>query len=94
MTDLSPAIMYMVLALAFVLVLAWVVIKFLSKIYSQRVLSGEIEVRSTYSLGSRQQLFVVKFRDKDYFLGVTQENIQLLDSMPSQSDIENTSDPE
>jgi len=86
MTSLSPAFLYMFLALAVVLVLAWVVIRFLSGIYTQRVLKGDIQVRSTFSLGSRQQLFVVKFRDKDYFLGVTQNTIQLLDSMPTQPD--------
>lgn len=88
MTGISASIIYLFLALVVVLLIAWVVIRFLSGIYTQRVLNGEIQVSSTYSLGTRQQLFVVKFRDKDYLLGVTPENIQVIDSMPVQSSSE------
>ena len=62
MTGISASIVYLFFALAVVLVLAWIVIRFMSGIYTQRVRHGEIKVCSTYSLGSRQQLFVVKFR--------------------------------
>lgn len=86
MTDFPITLMYLFLSLALVLILAFFVLRFLSGIYSQRVLKGDIVVRSTYSLGSRQQLTVVTFRDKEYLLGVTQHNIQLLDSFQSNND--------
>jgi flagellar protein FliO/FliZ len=86
MTEFPTTLMYLFLSLALVLILAFLVLRFLSGIYSQRVLKGDIAVRSTYSLGSRQQLTVVTFRDKEYLLGVTQHNIQLLDSFKADSE--------
>ena len=82
MTELAPSLIYLCLSLVVVLGLAWVVIKFMSGVYSQRVTSGEISIRSSYALGTRQQLYVVNFRDTDYFLGVTSDNINVLDKKP------------
>jgi flagellar biosynthetic protein FliO len=80
MADISPTIFYMLLSLVVVLALAWIVIRFLAGIYTQRVSGGEIQVKSTYALGTRQQLYVVNFRNTDYLLGVTAEKINVLDT--------------
>lgn len=74
------SILFSVLALCLILAMAWIVIKFLSRIYSGRIAGGEIQIRSTYALGSRQQLYVINFRNIDYFLGVTGEHITVIDS--------------
>lgn len=91
MTDLGPSIIYLFFSLLVVLAIAWVVIKFLSRIYAQRGPSGEIQILSSFVLGARQQLYVVNFRDKDYLLGVTSERIDVLDSCLAKPEVENDS---
>ena len=81
--SLPVSILFTVLALCFTLAVAWLVIKILSRLYSTRVAGGEIQVLSSYTLGARQQLYIVNVRDKDYVLGVTNEQIQVLDTFPA-----------
>lgn len=73
------------LALAATLVLAWLVLKFIASTYKTRIASSEIQVKSSYSLGAKQHLYVVSFRKTDYLLGVTGENIQILDRYPEEN---------
>jgi len=83
MGDFAPSVIYLIVSLLTVLAVAWVVIKFLSRIYSQRVTGGEIQVSSSYVLGARQHLYVVNFRDSDFLLGVTAEKIEVLGTFPA-----------
>lgn len=80
--DFPLTILFSVLALAGTLVLAWLVLKFIAATYKSRMVNGEIQVRSTFSLGVKQHLYVVNFRNTDYFLGVTADKIEVLDSYP------------
>lgn len=84
MTELPLSILFTVIALCVTLLMAWAVIKFLSKAYNSRAAGGDIRLLSTFALGTRQQLYVVTFRDTDYFLGVTNDSISVLDSCPAQ----------
>lgn len=83
MAELAPSFVYLFLSLLFVIGIAWVVIRFMSGLYSQRMSSGEIRVLSSYALGARQQLYVVNFRNTDYFIGVTADKINVLDRVES-----------
>jgi len=76
------SIVITLVALAFVLVLAWFVIKFLSGINRFRGSVGEVKVCSSTMLGTRERLVVVTFRDHDYLLGVTSEQISIIDKLP------------
>lgn len=88
MTEFPPSLLYTLLSLVVVLALAWVVIQFLAGVYRQRTIGGEIRVKSTYALGTRQQLYVINFRDTDYLLGVTSEKIDVLDSFAANRNID------
>jgi len=76
---LPLSIIFTIIALLFLLILAWFVLKFIANTYKTRVANGEISVLSTYALGAKQHLYVVNFRNTDYFLGVTGERIEVLD---------------
>jgi len=89
-TPLPLSILFTIFALCAILGLAWVVLKFFASTYKSRVANGEIQIRSTYALGARQHLYVVNFRDKDYFLGVTAEHIKLIDSSPEKPNLKDT----
>ena len=90
MEELTPSLVYLCISLLIVLALAWVVIKFMSGLVSQRRSGGEIQVRSSYSLGTRQQLYVVNFRESDYLIGVTAEAISVLDQVEAQRNVDAT----
>lgn len=85
MTELPLSILFTVIALCVSLGMAWVVIKFMSKAYNSRATGGDIKLLTTFALGTRQQLYVVNFRDTDYFLGVTNDSISVLDSCPAKT---------
>lgn len=91
-TTLPLSLLFTVLALCIVLAMAWLTIKFLSKIFRGRVAGGEIEIRSTYALGTRQHLYIVQYRNTDYFLGVTTDKIELLDSHHAKQNNEHDSE--
>lgn len=84
-TSLPLSILFTVLALITTLAIAWFAIKFLSGLYNARVSDGEIQIRSTYALGAKQQLYIVNLRGNDYFLGVTSDRIEVIDKLPEQS---------
>lgn len=77
--NLPLSIIFTIIALLVLLILAWFVLKFIASTYKKRIVNGEISVLSTYALGAKQHLYVVNFRNTDYFLGVTGENIEVLD---------------
>lgn len=85
MSEMAPSLVYLFISLLVVLALAWVVIKFMASIYSQRKPGGEIQMRTSYSLGARQQLYVINFRNTDYLLGVTADRISVLDKVEAKA---------
>ncbi len=81
-SSLPVSILFTMLALCLTLIMAWVVIKFLARIYSARDSNGEIKVRSTYALSTRLQLYIVNLRGTDYFLSVTSDRVDVIDKFP------------
>lgn len=69
-----------VLALAFVLALAWILLKALQRTGIARNRSGKavLQVVQQISLGGRESVALVRHGDREYLLGVTPHQVQLL----------------
>lgn len=53
---------------------------------------GELEIVERLPLGPRQQIAVVKYKEREIVLGLTQDRITLLDSREEKADDENIAD--
>lgn len=69
-----------VLALAFVLALAWILLKVLQRTGIARNQSGKavLQVVQQISLGGRESVALVRHGDREYLLGVTPHQVHLL----------------
>lgn len=69
-----------VLALVFVLALAWIFLKVLQRTGIARNRSGNavLQVVQQISLGGRERVALVRHGDREYLLGVTPHQVQLL----------------
>ena len=73
------------LALALVLALAWLALRALKKFQnrSQRSSGGNpMQVLRSVGLGPRERLVTVRYRDREYLLGVATGGVSLIDSWP------------
>ena len=72
------------LALAFVLALAWFALRGLKRL-QQRAGGREgdtIVVLSSAGVGTRERLVAVRYRDRDYLLGIAAGAVTLIDRWP------------
>lgn len=76
-----------VLALAFVLALAWIFLRILQRTGIARNRSGKatLQVVQQVSLGGRERVALVRHGDREYLLGVTPHQVQLLSEYTEQA---------
>jgi flagellar biosynthetic protein FliO len=69
------------LALAFVLALAWLLLRLLKRAITPRTVNGQIplHVIQAVALGGRERLVIVRQGDQEYVLGVTAASVSLID---------------
>lgn len=67
------------LALVFVLVLAWVVLKAISLNYKRTQSGGHIKVIETANISPKDRVAVIRYRDEDYLVGINGQSFTLLD---------------
>ena len=68
-------------ALAFVLALAWLLLRLFRRLMKPRAASGQmpLEVVQALALGGRERLLVVRHDQREYVLGVTAASVSLID---------------
>lgn len=66
------------LALLAVLVLAYFVIKGGAKLAGIKKGNGALQLIESTAIGSRERLIVVRYRDKEMLLGVTAQNVTVI----------------
>lgn len=76
-----------VLALAFVLALAWILLRILQRtgIAQNRGGKATLQVVQQISLGGRERVALVRHGDREYLLGVTPHQVQLLSECTPQA---------
>ena len=76
------------LALALVLALAWLALRALKQFQNRGERSGGgnrgngVQVLRSVGLGPRERLVTVRYRDREYLLGVATGGVSLIDSWP------------
>ena len=78
---LSSSLLATVLALAFVLALAWLFLRLLKRATTMRSIDGRVppQVVQAVPLGGRERLVVVRDGATEYVLGVTANSVSLID---------------
>ena len=73
------------LALALVLALAWLALRALKKLQGRSTGGGgnPMQVLRSAALGPRERLVTVRYRDREYLLGVATGGVNLIDSWPA-----------
>ena len=82
---LWSSLLVTMLALAFVLALAWLFLRLLKRSTALRSADGRRppQVVQAVSLGGRERLVVVRDGDQEYVLGVTTASVSLIDKRPA-----------
>ncbi|MDO5288707.1 MAG: flagellar biosynthetic protein FliO [Pseudomonadota bacterium] len=85
--NLWSSLFVTILALAFVLALAWLFLRLLKRATTLRSADGSTppQVVQAVPLGARERLIVVRDGDHEYVLGVTASSVSLIDKRPAAS---------
>lgn len=79
MNSFPTSVLFTLLALVLVLVLAWLILRGLSKMNITKSRNGRIEVLDSVPMGTRERLVLVRCDEQEYLLGVTASSITRLD---------------
>ena len=82
MDNFPLTLLFTILALALVLVIAWLAIRLLARFSHGQMKNGRIKLTHTLPLGARERLVLVECDDTTYFLGVTANSISVIDQKP------------
>ncbi|WP_456412293.1 flagellar biosynthetic protein FliO [Thiolapillus sp.] len=86
MADYATQLLFMLLALAIVLALAWLVLRAIRAIHPGKFRDDRLKLLLSLPVGTRERLIVIRYRKQDYLLGVTGASIDLLDKQPATDD--------
>jgi len=80
-TKLWSSFLVSLLALAFVLGLAWLLLRLFKRAMTPRAVNGQmpVNVLQAVALGGRERLVIVRQGDHEYVLGVTATSVNLID---------------
>jgi len=68
------------LALLAVLLLAYLIIKGGARLHHLQNRKGSIAIKESASLGNRERIVLIDYKDKSYLLAVTAQNVSVIDS--------------
>jgi len=82
--DFSGSLLLTMLALVVVLIIAWLVIRFLASLTKHNTgRMRAVKVLQTIALGSRERVGLVQYKGNDLLLGVTAGGISVIDKSTS-----------
>jgi flagellar protein FliO/FliZ len=84
-------LLFVVLALIFVVLMAWLLLKGLKGLHTQHGDGTRLKLLLTLSVGTRERLVVVNYREHEYLIGITHGSVNLLDKLPAGEEKVNTS---
>jgi flagellar protein FliO/FliZ len=90
MNSYVQELLFVILALIFVVAMAWLLLKGLKGFHTQHTDGTRLKLMLTLSVGTRERLVVVNYRDHEYLVGITPGSIRLLDKLPI-NDVETSS---
>jgi len=80
-TNLWASFLVTLVALAFVLALAWLLLRLFKRVITPRTVHGQmpLDVIQAVALGGRERLVIVRQGHHEYVLGVTAASVNLID---------------
>ncbi|MBX2885008.1 MAG: flagellar biosynthetic protein FliO [Granulosicoccus sp.] len=72
-----------ILALALVLVLAWIILRALSATGLTRSRTGRLKIKETLALGARERIVLIEHDEHEYLVGVSSGSINLIEKKPA-----------
>jgi flagellar biogenesis protein FliO len=93
MDNYVQELLFVILALLFVVMMAWLLLKGLKGFHSQYGDGTRMKLMLTLSVGTRERLVVINYRDHEYLIGITPSSIMLLDKLPAGEENPHTSNP-
>lgn len=89
MNTFPTTLIFTILALAFVLALAWLILKALSGFNRRRSINSLINIKESIPISARDRLLVVHYRGSDYLLSTSAQGVQLIDKhLPEASPVQ------
>ena len=88
MDNYLQELLFMFLALIFVVAMAWLLLKGLKGFHAQSGDGNRMKLVLNLSVGARERLVVVTYRDNEYLVGITPGGMSLLDKLPKQADVD------
>jgi len=79
MTAFPTTLIFTILALAFVLALAWLILKAFAGFSRRGSSNSLISIKESVPIGARDRLLVVHYRGSDYLLSTSTQGVQLID---------------
>jgi flagellar protein FliO/FliZ len=76
-------LIFVILALIFVVAMAWLLLKGLKGFHHQSGDGTRIKLLLTLPVGTRERLVVVNYRKHEYLLGITPGGVNLVDKLPA-----------
>ncbi len=83
MDNYLQEMLFVILALIFVVVMAWLLLKGLKGFHNQHGNGTRIKLLLTLPVGARERLVVVNYRGHEYLLGITPGGVNLVDKLPA-----------
>lgn len=75
-------LLFMLLALIFVVALAWFLLKGFKRLHQTQSIGSHMKLILTLPVGTRERLVVVAYRDSEYLVGITPGGMLLIDKLP------------
>lgn len=83
MNNFPTTLFFTMTALVTVLIVAWLALRFLAKI-SKVTQSGDgFVIRAVQPISSKNRLMIISYRHHDYILGISHDNVSLIDKLPT-----------
>ncbi|MCG8066405.1 MAG: flagellar biosynthetic protein FliO [Candidatus Thiodiazotropha taylori] len=82
MENYAQELLYTLMALIFVIALAWIFLKALKGLHTKQGGADRINLLLNLPVGSRERVVVVTYRQHEYLVGITTGGMSLLDKLP------------
>jgi flagellar biogenesis protein FliO len=73
---------FTLLALTFVIIMAWFLLKGFKRFHSLHNNDSLINITLSLPVGARERIVVLTYRESEYLVGITPSNMHLLDKLP------------
>jgi flagellar biogenesis protein FliO len=93
MDNYLQELLFMLLALIFVVATAWFVLKGFKRFHTAHGDGSRMKLSLSLPVGTRERIIVLTYREVEYLVGITAGGMRLLDKLPK-SEVAKPSNPD